>query len=185
MVQEPAFRGVIDFLARIGIYDVVLPFLLVFTLLYAVLEKTKVLGTEEIDGKKYTRKNLNAIIAFVIALLVVSSTKLVSTINTVLANVVLLLILAIFFLLLVGSFFKSEGEVFLKGGWNVLFMVIMFIGICLIFLHALGWLGAFWDYLSGNLGTQWIGGLVLVIIIILAMLYITHEKKPGKSSPEE
>ena len=79
-------------------------FLLVFTLLYAILGKTKVLGTEEIDGKHYTRKNLNAIISFVVALLVVASTKLVATINTVLANVVLLLILAVFFLLLVGSF---------------------------------------------------------------------------------
>ena len=186
MVQEPALRGVIEFLARIGIYDVVLPFLLVFTLVYAVLEKTKVLGTEEIEGKKYSRKNLNAMIAFVIALLVVASTKLVAVINQVLANTVLLLILAVFFLLLVGSFFKAEGEVFLKGGWNLLFMIIMFIGIMLIFLHALGWLGRFWDAISGNLSTQWVGGLILVVIIIIAIIYITYEKKetPAKKEGE-
>ena len=185
MAAEPAFRGVIEFLGRIGIYDVVLPFLLVFTLLYAILEKTKVLGTEEIDGKQYTRKNLNAIISFVVALLVVASTKLVATINTVLANIVLLLILAVFFLLLVGSFFKAEGEVFLeKGIWKTLFMIIMFIGIILIFLHALGWLGTFWNYISGNLGTQWVGGLILVVIIIIAIIYITYEKKPSAKKEE-
>ena len=177
MATEPAFRGVIEFLGRIGVYDVVLPFLLVFTLVYAILEKTKVLGSEEIEGKKYTKKNLNAIVAFVIALLVVSSTKLVATINTMLANIVLLLVLAVFFLLLVGSFFKSEGEVFLEGGWKVVFMIIMFIGIMLIFFHSIGWLGTFWNYFSGNLSTQWIGGLILVVIIIIAIVYITHEKK--------
>jgi magnesium-transporting ATPase (P-type) len=184
MVQEPALRGVIDFLARIGIYDVVLPFLLVFTLVYAILEKTKVLGMEEVEGKKYTRKNLNAIIAFVIALLVIASTKLVATINQILANTVLLLILAVFFLLLVGSFFKSEGEVFLKGGWNLTFMIIMFIGILLIFFHALGWLQKVWDYLSSNLSSQVVGGLILVVIIIIAIVFITHEKKP-ESKPKE
>ena len=184
MVQEPALRGVIDFLARIGIYDVVLPFLLVFTLLYAILEKTKVLGTEEIEGKKYTRKNLDAMIAFVIALLVIASTKLVATINQILANTVLLLILAVFFLLLVGSFFKSEGEVFLKGGWNLVFMIIMFVGIILIFFHALGWLQKVWDYTSSNLSSQVVGGLILVVIIIIAIVFITHEKK-SESKPKE
>lgn len=184
MVAEPAFRGVIEFLARIGIYDVVLPFLLVFTLVYAIFEKTKVLGVEEIDGKKYSRKNLNAMIAFVVALLVVASTKLVGIINEVLANTVLLLILAVFFLLLVGSFFKSEEEVFLEKGWKTVFMIIMFIGIILIFFHAIGWLGTFWDAISGNISTAWIGGLILVVIIILAIVYITYEKKPTTKKEE-
>src|SRR3989338_6986549 len=60
------FRQVIEFFDTIGLFDVVLPFLLVFTIVFAILEKTKVLGTEEIDGKKYTKKNLNAIASFVI-----------------------------------------------------------------------------------------------------------------------
>jgi len=55
-----AFRGVVDFFGEIGLFDVVLPFLLVFTVVFAILEKTKVFGIEEIEGKKYTRKNLNS-----------------------------------------------------------------------------------------------------------------------------
>ena len=46
------FREVIEFFDSIGLFDVVLPFLLVFTIVFAILEKTKVLGTEDIEGKK-------------------------------------------------------------------------------------------------------------------------------------
>jgi hypothetical protein len=182
VAEQPAFRGVIEFFGTIGVYDVVLPFLLVFTIVFAILEKTKVLGMEEIEGKKYTKKNLNAIVAFVVAFLVVASTKLVAVINQVLANVVLLLLLAIFFLLLVGSFFKEEGGVFLEKGWKTLFMFIMFIGIVLIFLHALNWLGPFWNYMTKNLGTAWIGSLILLIIIIIFIVYVTKGPSPPKST---
>ena len=60
------FREVIDFFDTIGVFDVVLPFLLVFTIVFALLERTKVFGVETIDGKHYTKKNLNSVAAFVI-----------------------------------------------------------------------------------------------------------------------
>ena len=58
MAEESLFRGVLSFFNDIGIYDVILPFLLIFTIVFAILEKTKVLGVEEIEGKKYTKKSL-------------------------------------------------------------------------------------------------------------------------------
>ncbi|RLE43493.1 hypothetical protein DRJ16_03750 [Candidatus Woesearchaeota archaeon] len=103
-------KEVIVFLDKVGLYDVVLPFLLVFTIVFAILEKTKVLGVQEVEGKKITRKNLNAIVAFVAAFLVVASTKIVSVMNQVLASTVLLALLAVLFLALVGIFVKTEGE---------------------------------------------------------------------------
>ena len=117
------FRTAIEFFDKIGIYDVVLPFLLVFTIVFAILEKTKLFGQEEIDGKKYTRKNLNSMTSFVIAFLVVASSKLVATITDISSQVVVLLFLSVFFLLLVGSFFsESEFPVFLKEGiWRNIF----------------------------------------------------------------
>ena len=35
MAEESAFRGVIEFFGVIGVYDIVLPFLLVFTIVFA------------------------------------------------------------------------------------------------------------------------------------------------------
>ena len=86
-----AFREVIEFFQDIGLYDVVLPFLLVFTIVFAILEKTRVFGTEKIEGNEYTKKNLNAVTAFVIAFFVVASSKLVEIITTVSSYTVILL----------------------------------------------------------------------------------------------
>src|SRR3990167_803990 len=102
------FRGVISLLDRIGVYDIVLPFLLVFTIMFAILEKTKILGLEKIEGEMMPKKNLNAMVALIVAFLVVASTRLVAVINEVMANIILLLILAICFLLLVGVFHSDK-----------------------------------------------------------------------------
>src|SRR3989344_5743650 len=179
MVEESVFRDIIVFFDKIGIYDVVLPFLLVFTIVFAILEKTRVFGIEEIEGKKYTKKNLNAMTAFVISFLVVASSKLVDTITEVSSNVVVLLLLSVFFLLLVGSFFKEGEGVFLEGGWKWLFMIIMFIGIVFIFLHAIeteegdSWLEWAWENLSDSWTSTGVASVILIIVIIIFMIYVT------------
>jgi hypothetical protein len=185
MAEESVFRGVISFFDKLGIYDVVLPFLLTFTIVFAILEKTRILGTSDYEGHKYSKKNLNAIVAFVTAFFVVASTKLVGVINKALANSVLLLLLAILFLLLVGTFFKEGEGVFLEGRWRLLFMTIMFVGIVFIFLDALDWLEPFWDFLRDNYQTQWVASLILLVFVVLFMYFITREKRSSPAKSEE
>lgn len=62
-----AFIDAVRRLNEIGVYDVVLPFILIFVIIFAALQKTRVLGTEEIGGHKYGKKNLNLVIAVCIA----------------------------------------------------------------------------------------------------------------------
>ena len=177
MVEQSGFRGVIDFLNKLGVYDVVLPFLLVFTIVFAIFEKTKILGIDKLEGKEYTKKNLNAMVAFVIAFLVIASTRLVAVINNVMANIILLLILAICFLLLVGVFFSDKQfSLEQEPGWRKFFMVLMFIGIVIIFLNALDWLGPLFYFF-----TLWDAEEVVTTIFFLIILgfiwFIVHEPK--------
>ena len=179
------FREVIEFFDSIGLFDVVLPFLLVFTIVFAILEKTKVLGTEEIEGRKYTKKNLNAIASFVMAFLVVASSQLVEIITTVSANAVIVLFLSVLFLLLVGSFYKEGEAVFLEGGWKVVFMIIVFIAIIGIFLDAIKspdgrtWLERLGDF-TGSGGDELAGAIVLLALIVLFVVYAV--KEPSKEA---
>lgn len=181
MAEESVFRGIIEFFGDIGIYDVVLPFLLIFTVIFAILEKTKVLGTEEIEGKRYTKKNLNAMVSFVVAFLVVASTRLVALVNKAMANVAIIVLVSVSFLLLIGSFYREEEDVFLKGGWRTTFMILVFVAIVLIFLNAVPvegggtWLGFFWDWMVDNWGTNWVGSVILLIIVILFMWIVVKE----------
>src|SRR3989338_7238757 len=128
MVEESAFRGMISLLNKLGVYDIILPFLLVFTIIFAILEKTRIFGVEKISGHDMGKKNINAMVAFVIAFLVIASTKLVGIINEVMANVVLLIILGVCFLLLVGVFFGDKEFTLEKfPTWSKLLMILMFI----------------------------------------------------------
>ena len=180
------FRNVITFFDSIGLFDVVLPFLLVFTIVFAILEKTKVLGTEEIEGRKYTKKNLNAIAAFTMAFLVVASSQLVEIITKVSANAVVVLFLSVLFLLLVGSFYKEGEPVFLEGGWKVVFMIIVFISIIGIFLDAIKgpdgrtWLQRLTDFTGGSGSDEVAGSVILLTLIVLFIVYAVRE--PSKAA---
>ena len=175
------FREILEFFDNVGVFDVVLPFLLVFTIVFALLERTKVFGVEEIEGKKYTKKNLNSVAAFVIAFLVVASSRLVEIITEVSSNFVVLLFAIVLFLLLVGSFFQEKPEgVFLEGGWKTVFMVIVFIGLIFIFLDALDLLQNTFGFLSGTNRGETVGSVLLLVIIVLFIVYVTQDRKIEK-----
>jgi hypothetical protein len=176
--EGSVFRGTLGFFAELGIYDVVLPFLLVFTIVFAILEKTAAFGKEKVgDGKtEFTRKNLNAMVAFCAAFFVVASTQLVAIISTVMAHTVMLLLLSICFLMLAGSFHSGKEEFFLHDPWKTVFMVIMFVGIILIFLNALGWLAIIWEYLFFRFDSTTVSSIVLALILIGMIGYVTSSK---------
>ncbi|MAG60337.1 hypothetical protein CL619_00980 [archaeon] len=183
-MAETIFRNAITFLNDIGLYDVVLPFLLVFTLVFAILEKTKLLGIGELEGEKVTKKNLNAMTAFICAFLVIASTQLVGVINEIVANVVLLLILSVCFMLLVGSF-HGEGEFTLKDfpGWIKMMMTIMFIGIAAIFLNAMGWLETLIGLLY-MMDVEWVSSLVFLLLVAGMVGLIIREPKTKKKDKD-
>ena len=177
------FRGILDFFDNIGLFDVVLPFLLVFAIVFAIFEKTKVLGTDIVDGTVYTKKNLNAIVAFSISFLVVASSELVEIITKVSSQMVVLMFLGVFFLLLVGIFFREGEPVYLDGGWKVVTMVIMGLGIAGIFLNTLKtdngdtWLERIMDFFRGGTD-ELVGSIVLLAIIVGFMIFMIRDPQP-------
>jgi len=189
MVEQSVFRGVIDFFHRLGIYDVVLPFLLVFAMVFAVFEKTKVFGTEKVNGVEYAKKNINAMVAFCISFMVVASSQLVSVINEALPNVVILIIMSVMFLVLVGTFYHEKEDFKLGKNAKTLFMVLMFIGILLIFANAIkiesgeSWLQVILDYLFNYWDTTVVASVVLLIVVLGFMWYVTYT--PKSSSKKE
>ena len=186
MVEQSGFRNVIDFLVTVGVYDVILPFLLVFTIIFAILEKTKILGVDkDKDGREYTKKNLNAVFAFISGFLVVASVKLVGAINEIIANVVLLVLLGICFLMLVGVFYEDK-QFSLKEHkkWLAFFIIIMFTGIVVIFLDALDWLKYIFALFT-NFDIEIVGSILFFLIIIGFILFITWDTGPKKTSGDK
>ena len=191
MAYTSPFTTGIQFLDRLGVYEILLPFLLIFTIVYAILEKSKIFGTEKIGETEVTKKNLNSMFAFVTSFLVVASSRLVAAVNEAVANMTILLLLGVSFLLLVGVFHTGKDELKLEKGYKNIFMVLMFIGILAIFLHALKtndgrpWLYFGWEYLVNNIDTGAMGALILTILVVIMMGYITGKPKEEKSSDKK
>ncbi len=178
----------VDFLKEFGLFDVVLPFLLVFAIVFALLEKTRVLGVEKHGGEEHPKKNLNATVSFVVALLVVSTNKVVTALNAALPNVVLLLVVLVAFLMLVGMFYK-EGEFdFVKNhsGWVGFFVVALFVAILVIFANSIktangvSWLDAGLVWVIGNISGPIVTTIIFVVLAVGTMYLIAFSGK-GKS----
>jgi len=194
MADASTFRGTLDFLSELGVFDVILPFLLVFTIVFALLEKTRVFGTDKIGDQEYTKKPLNSLASFVIAFFVIASSRLVEIITEVSANVVVLLLASTFFLLLVGSFHEQKPEGFFleKGRFRTLFMILMFFGLAFIFLNAIEtknktWLTWLFDWLRQFTDNVSVAAVVLVVLVIGFMFYIgaignAHEDKDSSKA---
>ena len=181
----------INFLKDFGFFDVVLPFLLVFTIVFAILEKTMILGKDE-SGKP--KKNVNSMVAFSIALFVVAASNVVAILQQALPLVTLVLIVIISLMLLIGSFMET-GEFSFKDYkyTRYLLVFVIIIGITLIFAGSINLdtgesvLDYVLDYVKANWLTGPVfSGVVFLAIIILVIIYVLDalpggsESKPGK-----
>ena len=192
-MTETVLGGTITFLAKIGVYDVVLPFLLVFALMFAFLEKTKVLGVEVIKDASgnehiYTRKNMNAVVAFTAAFFVIASSQLVRIISEVMANTIILIVAGVSFLLAIGVTHTGEGEFDLatmgNGQWKKWFWVANLVGILLIFFNALGWLHDIYAFVSNNWNNSAVITVVLIALFAGMIIWLTGSPR-AKSAEEE
>ena len=100
-------------LEYLGVLDVIVPFILIFTIVFAVLQKTKILGTHEVGGKEVPRKNFNAVIALVMALAAIiphvmgtypEGSDVIQIMNDALPNISVVLVAIIMLLLIIGVF---------------------------------------------------------------------------------
>ncbi len=172
MAQEYTFSR----LADLGVFDIILPFVLVFALVYAILHKTKILGEKS--------KNFNMIIALVMGasvvvphvlygtanpsdhLLVTGFIDPVKVINNALPNVSIVLIAVLMVLLIFGVWGSR-----IKLGSNSLSGIIAlfaFLAVVFIFGSSAGWWEPF-RFLYWNNG--FLGGPDTVALIITVLVF--------------
>ncbi len=178
-----ALGSALDFLKDFGFFDVILPFLLVFTIVFAILEKTKIFGTEEIDGKPYAKKNLNAMVAFVMGFFVVAARHVVESLKVSLPNVALILVIAVSFMMLAGSFMGDKTFSFQDSKWAKFLTFIMFISVVLIFFNSLGWLDTIIDFVNKYTGEVLVP--FVLIVVILGAIYFVVGGSPKQAQTQE
>jgi hypothetical protein len=177
MVAESLrFEGFIRSLERWGLEEMLI-FLLIFVIIYAILQKTKILGED--------KKNLNIVVSLVVAALVIiphitgrypAYANPVEIIKQALPQVSIILVAIIFLLILIGVF--GQDRVFLgvtMPGWVAFFS---FIVIVLIFGGAAGWWTGYFNYYAERiLGEEAIAIVIMLLVFGLIIAWITSESK--------
>jgi len=181
-VGGAGFQTAFQELQKWGFSDAILPFLLFFALLFAVLQKVHLFGKSDADGNWAGNRKLNGVAAFVIALMIViphimspSANDPVSVVNKILPASALIIFALVVILLLVGmtsmkgtDYIKSP-LVQLAGLGGVL--VLAYIFLATMFPTRLG-IGL------GPLRDPKIQALVIVVAIFAVIVwFVTKEDK--------
>lgn len=160
-----------------GLTDILLPFLLIFVIVFAIFQKTKILGED--------KKNLSVIVAMVVGLLVVvphvlgkfpTNTDPVVIINNALPQVSLVLVAIVFLLVMIGVF--GQDQVMLgvsMPGWIAL---ISFLIILAIFGSAAGWWGSgFSQGIDDLFGSDSVAIFIMLLMFGLIIAWVTSDSK--------
>lgn len=157
--------------------ETILPFLLVFTIVFAVLQKSKLFG----DGKK----QIDAIVALVVGVLVVSFAGATGIILQMTVFLAVSLVVILVLLILLGAF-AEEGKFWGKEGMfpNALKYIAMIVVILAVVIAAT-YVTGFWEYLydwvylGGTSSSTFINVVFFIIIAaaVAAVLVSSGKKK--------
>ncbi|MBD3304556.1 hypothetical protein GF343_05410 [Candidatus Woesearchaeota archaeon] len=168
------FQDTFYYLQQWGVLDVLVPFVLIFTIIYAVLQKIQLFGTE---GKRF-----NAIIALAITLTAIvphilgtypPGMDVIAIMNASLPETVLLIVAVVLLMVMMGLMYGNWPEETPLSGIAAIIAAIILVGIFLSNIIEIPIL----SYISPEVQT-----LIIVLVVFgLIFLYVTHEPTEAKT----
>jgi len=143
------------------VVETLLPFLLVFTVLFAILQKSEILGKD--------KRQIDAIVSLVVGLIVVSVGQASNIITGLMPVLAVALIVLLVFMILVGS--VAGGKLELGSKIKTTVGILAAITIVVALLYNTGFWVFLRDLFSG-LGTDVITNIVFIIAIIAAVAVV-------------
>lgn len=165
-------------MAALGIFgaewfnQIILPFALVFTLIFAILEKSKILG----EG----RHQINSIISLVTAFILIGMPLARGVIIKVIPILVVLVVLILVFMIILGFVGGTTKEGNLSKGLGIAIGIIAGIVLIAAVLWSTGWLAKLIE--MGNkpeLSMVW-QSTIFIIIIAVVMIVVLKGKSETK-----
>ena len=157
------------------ISEAVLPFILIFTVVYAILQKSQILGKE--------KKQIDALVGLVVGLITITFANAVGIISSLLPFLAVSIVLILVFLILVAMVSSGEKGIELHPGFKWTIAILSFLAVVVAGLVVTG----AWDYLinsfSGSSGSSWITNIVFLLVIggaVVAVFFGDKKKSDGK-----
>lgn len=147
--------------------EIIFPFLLVFVLVFAILDKTKILG----EGKR----QINAIVSLVIALIFVSFTNAVGIVVKLMPFLAVVLVIILVFYLMMGFVWNEKEGFNVPRGVKIAGAIIVFIALIIAVLIVTDYWSRIVDILT-NGGTL-TSTIVMIVIIAVALAIVLFSGK--------
>lgn len=159
---------------QLGVFDILLPLLLIFTVVYAILDRTKIFGKD--------KTAINAITAIVIAVLSINNIYVMSFFKILFAQVALGIALLIAAVLMTGLLVGKKAH-----GWRVIITIFGFIIFIWMFSRAADEYQRYYGVFAFGLFTSdwwmqnasWMILLAFIVIVVAAVIAGSQKKHTG------
>ena len=156
MVQETIFQSNL-------FVNFILPFLLIFFIVYAILEKSKVLGED--------KQQVNALVAFVIGLIFVSAVQPVEIVSNMILFLTIAIIVAFVGLLLWGFVSGGDGGNILENAptglkWGVGIIITISVILALMWASGIELANTGWLFSQSWSKTFWTNAIFVVVVAV-------------------
>ena len=155
--------AVLQQLADMDIFFYVLPFLLIFALVFGILEKANILGAKKADGTSDNR-NVNAVIALAVGLLAIQFDQVPIFFSVIFPKLGIALSILLAALILVGLFVDLNRP----GGPALIFFGLGAIAFIILVLYSFQdyswWQGGWWQE---NLSALIAAGVVVAFVFLV------------------
>ena len=132
----------ITLLNNLGFFNVILPFLLVYAVMYGILSKYKILGDPFAEGDKgRVTRSLISIVSAATGFFVVGSANVILSLRTLIPYIVLFLLTVFFLILAISPFLQREeksGEIQIGNKTRMILLTSAIIIFTLIVIFILG-----------------------------------------------
>ncbi len=180
------FTNAVRYLDQIGVTDIIIPFIIIFTVVFVALQKAHVFGKENKDTRRYS-----LIVALALSLGVVIShvtrnytwtrgVDAVAVINAAIPRVSVVLIAILFFLIMIGvlGYEPEEG----KSNFGGLVTILALLTVGYIFMVSAGFFPRGPSSIWYTLGPDTVALIVVLLVFGAIVYYITAEPNKGDNA---
>lgn len=158
------FYNWLNWFEGVGGFDIILPFLLIFAVTFAILQKIKLFGVDDKSRK------IDMIISLIIAFFLVMQQELVAVIQGFLPRVSMLILVLLMILLVVGIF---AGGAEWGGSISGLAVIVAIVGVLWAIGASLKWNVPFLDLFT----EQDVAVIIVIGIFVLVIWLIVKEPR--------
>lgn len=125
-------RTVFSYWESAGVFDILLPFILVFALVFAILEKIQMFSRKDSEGKVIgTNKGIHSIIAIALGVLIANNVYIREVLHRFLPNVAFFMVVILAFIMLISTFLGESSFITDNLKWLAVIVSAIFVGLSL------------------------------------------------------